>query len=185
MDLLCPLALLNSAPTLQGVRIPILLFADDCVILSESAAGLQDGLCMLWDYCEENSLTVNTTKTKVMSFKTSRSGTYRKLNVMYGEEILESGEIHSSEAPLLQKARRAQFKMSHLSASLPLETVLWLYQRMVDPILLHGCEVWSVIGIGEKVQLLEVYDTMRDGGKHDLIGECMRRDFLRYKIGFA
>ena len=121
MDLLCPLTHLKSAPKVQGVSIPILLFADDCVILSESAAGLQDGLCMMWDYCEENGLTVNTSKTKVMSLGTTRNKNHTQMNVMYGEEpleqvnsfvylgveILESGSIHSAEAPLVQKANRA------------------------------------------------------------------------------
>ena len=122
-----------------------------------------------------------------------------RMNVMYGEEpleqvssfvylgveILETGSIHSVEAPLIHKATWAQFRLSHLTASLPLETILWLYQRMVDPILLHGSEVWSVIGIARNIRQLGIYDTLRDGGKQDLIREKMRRDFLRCKIGFT
>ena len=44
---------------------PALLNADDMVLLSTSAAGLQVQLCLLERYCEEWGLTVNVDKTKV------------------------------------------------------------------------------------------------------------------------
>ena len=121
------------------------------------------------------------------------------LTFMYGDEILEqvktfiylrveilaTGNIHSHEAPLVYKAKKAQFKMAQLCTSLSLETVLWLYQRMIDPILLHGSEVWSVIGVGAKVKQHGIYDTLRDGRKLETLGESIRRDFLRHKIDIA
>ena len=41
------------------------------------------------------------------------------------------------------------------------------------------------MGIARHVRQLGLYDTLRDGGKHDLVREHMRREFLRCKIGFA
>ena len=47
MDILFDFVNIVSAPTIQGVPVSILMFADDCVILSESGAGLQRGLCLM------------------------------------------------------------------------------------------------------------------------------------------
>ena len=143
MDILFSLVNLSSAPTIQEVRVSILLFADGCVILSESGPVLQRGLCALWDYCELNHLKVNMDKTKIMSFKTRKDVKENKLTIMYGDveleqvdsfiylrvQITKKGDFHSEQTPMLQKAVRAQFKLSQFSSSLPLETVLWLHAR--------------------------------------------------------
>ena len=150
----------------------------------------------LWDYCERNSLKVNTDKTKIMTFKTRKGVKENKLTMLYGDvelelvssfvylgvEFTDKGELHSEQAPILQKAARAQFKLSQLSSSLPLETVLWLHKRMVDPILQHGSEVWGILGVGDLVKKHGIYETFRDGGKHKVVGEKMRLNFLRLKM---
>lgn len=53
-------------PQLSGRRIPPLMYADDCVLLSTSASGLQRQLDILERYCSERGLTVNLKKTKAM-----------------------------------------------------------------------------------------------------------------------
>ena len=126
MDILCSFVNLASAATIQGVRVSILLFADDCVILSESASGLQRRLCTLWDYCDKNNLTVIMEKTNTMSFKTRRVMNDNKMTILYGDVELEQVEsfvylgvkitdkckIHTELAPILQKAARTWFKLS-------------------------------------------------------------------------
>ena len=52
-----------GAPTLMGVMVPLLLYADDLILMSESAAGLQKQLDALASFCEERQLTVNLSKT--------------------------------------------------------------------------------------------------------------------------
>ncbi len=47
----------------------LLLYADDIVIFSETAEGLQTGLNILFDYCQRWKLTVNINITKVMVFR--------------------------------------------------------------------------------------------------------------------
>ena len=49
---------------LAGVLLPMLLFADDIVLLSRDRAVLQRMLDVLARFCRENGLTVNTGKTK-------------------------------------------------------------------------------------------------------------------------
>ena len=58
-----------DAPTLKGVMVPLLLCADDLILMSESAAGLQKQLDALASFCEERQLTVNLSKTKVVVFE--------------------------------------------------------------------------------------------------------------------
>ena len=62
-----------DAPTLMGVMTPLLLYADDLTLMSESASGLQKQLDALASFCEQRQLTVNLSKTKVVVFETQQS----------------------------------------------------------------------------------------------------------------
>lgn len=77
----------------QGVHVDmlklfLLLYADDIVILSESGPGLQNGLDILYEYCQVWKLKVNTNKTKIMIF---RSGGIlpRNLRFTYNDQNVE------------------------------------------------------------------------------------------------
>ena len=48
-----------DAPTLMGVMVPLLLYADDLILMSESAEGLQKQMDALASFCEQRQLTVN------------------------------------------------------------------------------------------------------------------------------
>ena len=62
------------------------LYADDTVILAESANDLQTGLNIFYEYCEEWRLKVNTLKTKIVIFSKGRQP--KDLHFMYnGTEI--------------------------------------------------------------------------------------------------
>ena len=56
----------NDAPTLTGVMAPLLVYADDLILMSEHASGLQRQLDALASFCEQRQLTVNLSKTKVV-----------------------------------------------------------------------------------------------------------------------
>ena len=53
---------------LDGIRISSLLYADDLILLSTSKSGLQNCLNKLASYCENNCLSINLKKTKVVVF---------------------------------------------------------------------------------------------------------------------
>ena len=55
-----------DASTLRGVLMPLLLYADDLILMSTSAAGLQKQLDALASFCDQRQLTVNLSKTKVV-----------------------------------------------------------------------------------------------------------------------
>ena len=58
------------------LKLLLLLYADDIVILSETAEGLQKGLHILKDYCDKWKLIINTSKTKIMVFR--KGGTLQR-----------------------------------------------------------------------------------------------------------
>ncbi len=57
----------------HGVMGPLLLYADDLILMSESASGLQKQLGALASFCEELQVTVNLSKTKVAECETCES----------------------------------------------------------------------------------------------------------------
>ncbi len=58
----------HDAPSLSRVMIPLLLYADDLIIMSTTAAGLQRQLDALQQFCHQRQLSVNLAKTKVVTF---------------------------------------------------------------------------------------------------------------------
>ena len=57
----------------MGIMVPLLLYADNLILMSESASGLQKQLDALAGFCEQRQLTVNLSKTKVVVFETRQS----------------------------------------------------------------------------------------------------------------
>ena len=46
-----------------------MLYADDTDILSETFAGLQESLDVMYDYCDQWKLSLNVDKSKIMVFR--------------------------------------------------------------------------------------------------------------------
>ena len=70
-----------------GVKISVLKYADDLVLISTSKDGLQEELNALCTFCEKNSLTVNKYKSHVMYVSKRKP---RQLSVMfYNNTILD------------------------------------------------------------------------------------------------
>ena len=70
-----------------GTRIAHLLYADDLVLLSTSAKGLQSQLLSLYEYCKRWHLIVSMTKTNVMIFNEKRK---KELHTFtYNNKIIE------------------------------------------------------------------------------------------------
>ena len=63
---------LNAGITIDQLSIYLLLFADDAVLFSESAEGLQSSLNNLNKYCNKWNITVNVEKTKIVIFHKGR-----------------------------------------------------------------------------------------------------------------
>ena len=67
----------HDAPSLSGLLVPLLQYADDLTIMSTTPAGLQRKINALQLFCEQRQLTVNLAKTKVVTFGSkARSQTF-------------------------------------------------------------------------------------------------------------
>ena len=77
----------GSGAGLAGVTIPILLYADDIVLISDSPEGLQRHLNALKLFCTDKELFVNLNKTKVMVFNTTQAWVTRaEPEFFFGDE---------------------------------------------------------------------------------------------------
>ena len=79
--------LLSDDDVEHFLKMYVLLYADDTIVLAESPAGLQKALDAVFSYCNDWKLTVNTSKTKIVVFS------YNRVNdlpaFLFGHEILE------------------------------------------------------------------------------------------------
>ena len=71
----------------NNIKITVLKNADDLVLLATSQEGLQSGLDLLKTYCEENKLTVNVSKSKVMRVSKRRKA--QSVQLYYDSELLK------------------------------------------------------------------------------------------------
>jgi hypothetical protein len=133
-----------------------LMFADDIVLLAQSAEGLQNSLNKLKSYCETWQLTLNTDKTKIMIF--NRGGhDIKRFKFHYGQtEILTtqkycylgiiftpSGLFTEAVKSLYEKASKSFFLLRQLNIRENVKLTLKLFNSLVLPILHYGCEVWA------------------------------------------
>ena len=140
---------------------------------------------LLQRYCEKWSLTVNTTKTKTMLVTTDRLTAMSLPQLTYSNNPLEwvndftylgvsinnKGMMQTKAAPIWNKATRAQFKLAVTGRSLSFDTKAWLHQMMVDPILMHGVEIWACQGRLHQLRTKGVFGTYNDQGVAPLPGE--------------
>ena len=150
-----------DAPRLNSTTVGCLLFADDAILLSNSAEGLQRELDNLQKYCQEWGLTVNTNKTKAMIFNTN--GKRLSLPLYYDNKPLEcvreykylgtlftvSGTFTKTTEDLYSRGLKAFFKLRRQIAqsSIKCSTYAHLFDTMVKPVLLYGSEIWAPCAI--------------------------------------
>ena len=154
------------------LKLFLLLYADDSVILAESAPDLQKALDSLRIYCDANDVIVNTEqskeKTKILVF--SRGKIRNKPVFSYGPDNIEvvfqytylgirfshNGEFDVAIEKRLEFAKVAMYKLLRKSKKLALtaDTRLELFERTVLPVALYGCEVW---GFSNKVKAIDKF----------------------------
>jgi len=148
--------------TLNETTLNCLLYADDLVLLSESAEGLQTCLDELHIYCEKWGLTVNLQKSKALIMNSSKNC---HLNLKFGENRVEivkeatylgvvldsTGSFKTCMRSLYNKGLKAIFKLKKVISPLPsIDTCLHLFHHMVKPILLYACEIWAFALFGTR-----------------------------------
>jgi hypothetical protein len=141
-------------------RTPILLYADDLVLLATSEDELQALLDTLGRFCDDKLLTVGLQKTQAVVFCSPRHPAQPEISVSYkGSPIAQVPEykylgvvFHWNEgasrggALLIAAAERTSMAIMQRAWSLHLRssTVLCdLFRSLVLPILTYCCEVWG------------------------------------------
>ena len=136
-----------------------LIYADDLVIMSTSAEGLQQCLNKLATYCNKWKLQVNLKKTKVILF--NRQGSLIKNhNFLFKSNNIEvtkqykylgfifscSGSTIAVVTNLINQARKAWFSIKYYLSSSKnknTNTYLTLFDTQIKPIILYACEAWA------------------------------------------
>jgi len=153
---------------LHNLRVACLMFADDIVLISESADGLQNSLNKLQQYCEKWMLSINTKKTQVLVMNKqgrclddlSFTFNQEKLHVVnqykyLGLLISSSGSFTKSVENLSLRAMKAMFKIKNVihQSDIEVKSALHLFDTLVRPIATYSCEVWGAFTI--KANLLQ------------------------------
>ena len=134
-----------------------LMYADDVILLSTSAAGLQQKLDKLGIYCNDWCLKINTSKTKVLIF--NKAGRHLKQGFNFKNVQLDcvshykylglffsaSGSFSFAQKELFQKAQKAYFKLckDFLSLNPNINISMHVFDHTIKPILLYGSEIWA------------------------------------------
>ena len=204
--------LLESQGFETYVKLFTLLYADDTIMLADSAEELQNALEALKLYCDKWSLTVNAQKTKIVIFS---RGKVRKFPKFYYDqteiEVTDdyvylgctfnfNNKFNKARKAQVTHARRALFSLKHKAydLDLPIDIQLELFDQVISPILLYGSEVWGFedLTILEKFHLnfckrvLGVHKytpnsmVLRELGRDKLIGRIENR-MINYWLKIA
>jgi hypothetical protein len=158
-----------TPPFLSNKSVGCLLYADDLVIMSETEEGLQCSLDHLNMYCIKWKLDVNVRKSKVLIFngnnETSKS-TFSVGNVnleivheytYLGIVFTDCGSFKKAQSVLCEKAKRAMFKLKKIIIDTNLKPSIQckLFDQLIKPICLYGCEIWGL----DQLQLKDGLET--------------------------
>ena len=109
---------------LAGTWIPLLLYADDIVLISDSPEGMQRHLDALHSFAEDSGLSMNLGKTKVMVFNTTPQWMRRSAPIFtYGQDIVEYTDAYTYPGvvftgPRFTLRRAAETRLSRAYAAL-------------------------------------------------------------------
>ncbi len=144
---------------LSTLKLFILLYADDAVLLSETREDLQLGLNTLHDYCKRWKMILNTDKTKIVVFRAG--GRLARLDKWYygnveldvvshfsylGIVLSQSGSFSRTQQTLAKQGKKALFSMFKMVQKFrglsPLD-LCDLFDKLVVPVLTYGSEIWG------------------------------------------
>jgi len=193
-----------DAPSLAGMLVPLLLYADDLALVSESLTGLQKQLDALHVFCTDLGLTVNIAKTKALFFH-QKAGTPPHQVFFAGQpvphvdsfkylgmEFHSSGNFKAAAEQLHAAALKALHAMNRRCAVLKItdpKLRCQLFDALVAPVLNYCCEIWSM-DLGAKLDS-SPQEVMHNRFLKRMLGVCdstpnhvALAEFGRYPIHF-
>ena len=150
-------------------KLLVLLYADDTVLFSDNSEDMQHTLNIFEDYCKTWKLNVNILKTKIVVFGRGRIpknlrftfeqneveivDVYKYLGIYLGR----SGSFVAAKKHIAEQANKALFSLLKKirSLNLPYDIQIDMFNKMIKPILLYGCEIWGMgnFDVLERIQL--------------------------------
>ncbi len=145
----------SCSPAILGrLSVSCVMYADDLVIFSESAEGLQNCLNKLHKYTKKWGLKLNLKKTKVLIFQSSGkrpSDTFyfghqqvhvQKQYKYLGTTISDTGNFKTNQAVLKKKGLRASYIiMKNIGMHAKPSVAISIFEKVVEPILTYNCEI--------------------------------------------
>ena len=147
--------------SLNGLKVNLLMYADDILLLSSSAKGLQMALDQVSKFCNEWKLTINFSKTKVMVFNKPSASLNKNDFTVNGKQvdmcteyvylgivITSTGNFRMAISRLIMKAQKsyAGWRCSisgNYRDTTNAKVMCRLFDTLTKHILLYGCEVWA------------------------------------------
>ena len=180
--------------TVDDLKLCLLLYADDSVLIAKSRLDLQNSLDSVYYYCQRWKLCVNIPKTKIVVF---RKGGRLSIDDIwfYGDSILEvvehlsylgimfssTGKFSGTQQDLADRGLRALFLIQGIAYELidPKPELLYmLFDRLVLPVLLYSLWGFHTAAAVERVQLkfckwvLKVYISTTNEMVYGELGRC-------------
>lgn len=142
---------------MAGLVCQMLLYADDIVLVAKSAADLQKQIDALSQFCAEQKLTVNVTKTKVMvvgaAHNTSEVWRYRGEGIEQVQQFRYLGVVidavkgvHCAHEVVHATATKAMWSMMQQVRERHINNTkvrVRLFNALVMPVLEYACEIWG------------------------------------------
>ena len=141
------------------------MYADDTILISESAEDLQYMLNIFANYCNQWKLKINIDKSKILIFSKGRINNSEKFyfggkeieivkNYKYlGVIFAKSGSFLTMRKYIKEQATKAMYNVLQNCRrnNLSIECQLDMFDKAILPILLYGSEIWGF----ENLDLLE------------------------------
>ena len=193
----------GQVPELEGIPLPLLLYADDLVLIASDPHTLQQQLDALVAFCADWDMSVNLVKTKIVVFSQRATqqhswhlnqqpieqvDSYKYLGVVFHQRhgLLQAGQ------QLAQSAHRAMYAMQGMCYSQDISDPsirLHMWQQLVLPVVSYASEVWGPHTVhfteptyasstpGEKVQaqFLRWYTGARPNTHHRILLQAANR----------
>ena len=146
------------APRIANYRCPLLLYADDAVILSYSRVGLCRALKIFTAYCQSNQLSINHSKSKVVVFSRSRKLFQWKLGGVKIDQVFKFQYLgivfqynlswKSQVLHLLNKGKtlsHALLQFFFSDGALHVPSALKVYNAKVITTLTYAAPLWAAL----------------------------------------
>jgi hypothetical protein len=192
---------------MQPVYTQALVYADDIVLIANTAAKLQQAVTEWTETLKEKGMSVNTAKTKVMQVGRTEEQ-ISNVSIMCNGVQLEQvqsfeylgtvfhqcGKIHLETLNRVKKTNNAYFQLCNTifgKREIETKTKLQVYNTVLEPILLYGSESWPSRGAEvSKITAAEMKclrriagKTRRDRVRNDRIREDLQQKAVKEKMG--